>query len=418
MLIEFKCKNHKSIKDEIVFSALATKDTFNEEYLYDFGDLKISKYSIIYGANGSGKSNFIDAISFMKSLVENSLNYPPTMGIATFPHKLKGQQSKSSYSIQFIRFGIIYTYGFTIQQMMIENEYLYYFPKGRQTKIFERNKLCIEEGSKFKNKFTNCEGALKSNKLLLSCAASLTNIEEINYVYRYLSEKLVIHSNKSQESWIQKSLSTLHTNPKLKNLLVSFIKSLGIDIKDIEIEAKKSPQALPPQFLSDCLKNEILLKHLNKMSLTIQYPTFKTDLFSEESVGIQKLFTFLCPYLDAILTGKILIFDELEANLHESLIHSLLKTFLEFSKNPKAQIFFTTHNTGLLSLNLFRRDQIWFTELRNTDRSTVLYSLAEIKNIRKDENYSKGYISGRYGAIPVLNENFASLIKKANGRSQ
>ena len=79
--------------------------------------------------------------------------------------------------------------------------------------------------------------------------------------------------------------------------------------------------------------------------------------------------------------------------------------------NMSAQIFFTTHDTSLLTLDLFRRDQIWFTELNQDDRSTELYSLAEIKNIRKDENYSKGYISGRYGAIPILNDNFISLLK-------
>ena len=75
------------------------------------------------------------------------------------------------------------------------------------------------------------------------------------------------------------------------------------------------------------------------------------------------------------------------------------------------QIFFTTHDTGLLSLDLFRRDQIWFTELTE-DRSTDLYSLAEIKNVRKDENFGKGYINGKYGAIPMLNLNFANVLSK------
>lgn len=89
----------------------------------------------------------------------------------------------------------------------------------------------------------------------------------------------------------------------------------------------------------------------------------------------------------------------------------MLKTFLSFRGDGQPQIFFTTHDTSLLSLDLFRRDQIWFTELKQPDRSTELYSLAEIKNIRKDENYGKGYISGRYGAIPMLNENLASLLK-------
>ena len=73
------------------------------------------------------------------------------------------------------------------------------------------------------------------------------------------------------------------------------------------------------------------------------------------------------------------------------------------------QLFFTTHDTGLLNLDMFRRDQIWFTELKE-DRSTDLYSLAEIQNVRKDENIGKGYINGKYGAIPMLNLNFANIM--------
>ena len=83
--------------------------------------------------------------------------------------------------------------------------------------------------------------------------------------------------------------------------------------------------------------------------------------------------------------------------------------FMETESEKFPQLFFTTHDTGLLNLDLFRRDQIWFTELKE-DRSTDLYSLAEIKNVRKDENFGKGYISGKYGAIPMLNLNFAKVL--------
>ena len=112
MLLEFKCKNHKSIRNEVVFSLLATKDNVNEKYLYDFSNLKVLKSAVIYGANGSGKSNFIDSILFMKSLVINSINYQPGTGINYFPHKLNGMESESSYSMQFVKDGIRYAYGF------------------------------------------------------------------------------------------------------------------------------------------------------------------------------------------------------------------------------------------------------------------------------------------------------------------
>lgn len=86
--------------------------------------------------------------------------------------------------------------------------------------------------------------------------------------------------------------------------------------------------------------------------------------------------------------------------------------FINTDTKKYAQLIFTTHETGLLNLNLFRRDQIWFTELKNSERSTDLYSLAEIKNVRKEENYGKGYIAGKYGAIPMLNLDFANIISR------
>ena len=413
MLLEFRCKNHKSIKDEVLFSLLASKDTFNSEYLYGYKDLKILKSSVVYGANGSGKSNFIDAIFFMKSLVTNSINLQPGMGIPYTPHKLNGVGSESFYSVQFIKNGVRFAYGFSIEQMLVKEEYLYYFPNGRQAKIFDRTGMTYEEGSKFKGRFNSCKDVLKPNRLMISCAANFTNITEIEDAFRFFSEDLVIYTNANQENWMQYSLYQFNSNPEIKNLALSFMRDIGVDIQDIKINIEESafPQSELPEFLSDEYKNKLRMTPLQKITASVVYPGFETDLFTEESTGIQKLFAFLCPFLDIILKGKILICDELETSLHESLLYTLLKTFLSLNGKEQSQIIFTTHDTSLLSLDLFRRDQIWFTELNSLNRSTELYSLAEIKSVRKDENYGKGYISGRYGAIPMLNENLAELLK-------
>ena len=413
MLLEFRCKNHKSIKDEVLFSLLASKDTFNSEYLYGYKDLKILKSSVVYGANGSGKSNFIDAIFFMKSLVTNSINLQPGMGIPYTPHKLNGVGSESFYSVQFIKNGVRFAYGFSIEQMLVKEEYLYYFPNGRQAKIFDRTGMTYEEGSKFKGRFNSCKDVLKPNRLMISCAANFTNITEIEDAFRFFSEDLVIYTNANQENWMQYSLYQFNSNPEIKNLALSFMRDIGVDIQDIKINIVESafPQSEFPEFLSDEYKNKLRMTPLQKITASVVYPGFETDLFTEESTGIQKLFAFLCPFLDIISKGKILICDELETSLHESLLYTLLKTFLSLNGKEQSQIIFTTHDTSLLSLDLFRRDQIWFTELNSLNRSTELYSLAEIKSVRKDENYGKGYISGRYGAIPMLNENLAELLK-------
>ena len=133
---------------------------------------------------------------------------------------------------------------------------------------------------------------------------------------------------------------------------------------------------------------------------------------TEESTGVKKLFSMLCPLLDIIVNGKVLICDELESGLHESLVYGLVKFFVNIDTDKSPQLIFTTHETGLLNFDLFRRDQIWFSEMKSTDRSTDLYSLAEIRNVRKEEKFGKGYISGKYGAIPMLNLDFAKIISE------
>lgn len=132
----------------------------------------------------------------------------------------------------------------------------------------------------------------------------------------------------------------------------------------------------------------------------------------EESAGVKKLFGMLCPLIDIMVNGKVLICDELESGLHESLLYGLVKLFVNTKTEKQTQMIFTTHETGLLNMDLFRRDQIWFTEMKEEDRSTDLYLLAEIKNVRREENFGRGYISGRYGAIPMLNLNFANIVSK------
>ena len=114
----------------------------------------------------------------------------------------------------------------------------------------------------------------------------------------------------------------------------------------------------------------------------------------------------ICPIIDILNQGKILICDELEASLHESVIFQIVQLFQHYQKDKFAQLIFSTHDTSLLDTDLVRRDQVWFTQLNTKERATDLYSLVEIKNVRKSENLEKEYVSGEYGAIPMLNKKF------------
>lgn len=412
MLLEFSCSNHRSIRDEILFSAIAGSDKTHAENIEKVADVEVLKSSVIYGANGSGKSNFIDAIAFVKNLVSNSINHQPGQGILQVPHKLEGYERKSNYKIQFVVDGIRYAFGFSLRNMLVVEEYLYYFPNGRQTKIFERDGEEYSAGRNFRNRFNSCKDVLKPNRLMLSCAANFSSVDEVTAAYRFFNDELVIYNSGNQENWMNYSLHQMNTNEKVKATVLKFLNALGTGIKDIYVDIKKEDldvSHLPP-FLSDEFKKILLQEKIDAISAKVQYEGFETDLISEESTGIKKLFGILCPFIDIIANGKVLVCDELESNLHESLLFGLVKQFVNTRGSKPAQLIFTTHETGLLNLDLFRRDQIWFTENKPADRSTDLFSLTEIRNVRKDENFGKGYIAGKYGAIPMLNLNFANVI--------
>lgn len=414
MLLEFSCSNYKSIREEVFFSALAGTDTTNIEKTKDMGNYHVLRSAVIYGANGSGKSNFIDAILFVASLVRNSIKLQPGEAILQTPHKMVGFKEKSTFRIQYVKNEIRYIYGFSLDKMIVADEYFYYFPNGKRTKIFERKNETFKTGRNFIGKLERCKDVLKPNRLLLSCAANFSSVHEIEMAYRFFAEDLIVYRTDVQDQWMQYSLQQINVNKLMKKAVLELMHNIGTGIKDIKVkidQKKLEPSELPP-FLSDDFKLQLSQGLTQAVSAKVVYDAFETDLFTEESAGIKKLFAFLCPFLDIMANGKVLICDELESGLHESLVHEMLKLFMSMELKSFPQLFIATHDTNLLTSELFRRDQIWFTELKGEERSTDLFSLAEIKSVRKDENFEKGYISGRYGAIPMLNENFANIFSK------
>ena len=409
MLLEFSCSNHRSVRDRILFSALAGADDAHEENLISFAKYRVLRSALIYGANGSGKSNVIDAISFVKNLVANSVNHQLGQGFRQTPHRLaSGDNSESAYAIQFITKGIRYMYGFTLKNLLVADEYLYYVPKGRQTKIFERSVTDFTEGSKFTGKFTACKDAVKPNRLLLSCAANFSAVNEIAEAYRFFLDELAVYNQVNQSHWLNYSLYRMYSNPAMKKAVLDLMQKSGTGIKDIKvaIDAGKTETAPIPSYPSDDFKTVLPQQNPDAITARIVYDNFSIEL-REEAAGVRKLLALSCPLLETMTSNKILICDDLETNLHKAVLYGLIKLFTNLPKSNNSQLVFTAHETGLLDPDVFRRDQIWFTELTK-ERTTDLYSLAELKNVRKDEKYGKGYLSGRYGAIPVLNLDFAN----------
>ena len=410
MLLQFSCANFKSIKEKVIFSAVASKDDQYEERLIPIGKIRVLRTALIYGANGSGKSNFLDSIGFMQSLVRNSINHQPGQGIYQAPHKLAEKDMPSEFSIQFIRHGLRYAYGLSVLNNTVKEEYLYFFPKGKQVKIFEREGMDVTPGDKYKKgkPFELSLTVLKENRLFLSCAANYSRLKEVEDAFLFFAEDIVVY-NREMNNWTEYSVKLMQENEQVRRLFVNMLREFKTGIKDIRVKLEPVSTSdiattVPPQ-----IKQLLPAEGLHKVDAKVIYDQFETDLFTEESDGIKKLFELLCPIIDILIKGKILICDELESNLHETLVSKIVELFQSIRGDTPAQMFFSTHDTSLLNKNLFRRDQIWLTEMTE-DRATDLYSLVELKNVRKTENMERGYINGKYGAIPMMNPDFVKTL--------
>lgn len=404
MILEYTCENYRSIKEKVVFSMLASKDNSFENILVDYKGNLINKVAAIYGANGSGKTNFLDSLNFLKLLICNSNNHQPGDKIRQVSHKLSKRNTPTTYAIQFVKNDVRYAYGLSYTPEQITSEYLYYFPNGKQAKIFDRSLDKISFGDKFKKDFEAILNFMKPNKLFLSVSANYSAVKEAELVFLFFREDLIFYPLPVEISnWLEYSIERFTKESESKKLFVDFMRSIETPIQGVDTKFEKVQMS--PEFIPDNIPDEIKpffaqAKEVTRAEANIDYGLFSVNL-DEESKGIQKLFEVFGPIIDIIFKDKILIWDEMETSLHPQIVKEILRLIMHGKKDSKAQLIFSTHDTNLLNLNTFRRDQIWFTEL-NESRETDLYSLAELKNVRKDENISKGYMNGKYGAIPFI----------------
>ena len=411
MLLQFKCKNHRSIKDEVTFSMRASADTTHSSSLIPFNENKYLRCAEIYGANGSGKTSVLDALAKMSLIILNSNNYQPGDFIVRAPHKLSEKSVPTDFSIIFEKNNRKYSYAFSYNEQGILDEQLYYWPGQKKAKIFSRSYDKFDFSDSFSKQGENCNGRLKINQLLLSLAAKETDIKEIAEVFLFFRNELIVYPGEPN-NWFEYSVEKLQNDENMKQSFLKFMKKIGSDIVDVKakIEKRQLTEKEIPPLLPHFVRSQILMQPANFIDLKLIYERFSLDI-NEESEGIQKLFRFLCPLIDILYSGKIFICDEIETHLHPTIVYEIINTFIQ-NNETNGQIIFTTHDTDLLDLDFIRRDQIWFTELKPVNRSTDLYSLAELKNVRKDENIKKGYISGKYGAIPILNNNSKLFLKE------
>lgn len=425
MLIEFRTANCLSFKEMAEFSMLASKDKTNEDSnTFLFNGSRFLKSAAIYGANGSGKTNFVQAIDFMRDLV---LGISPVRNYAYRLDKTM-KEEPSFFEVIFIKDDKRYRYGFELSRKNVLSEWLFYVPTTRETTLFTREKQNITIGRSFKEGKVLSD-SVKSDKLFLSFVAQLDGAKVAQSIIEWFKDMSVMSGLDSDVSDTVNILSEKgKSSEKRKKQVLDILHRFDIQIEDITIKERDFVPLVPPSGsdMSDQMK--VVIESLNTLmekegggkmppQVITHRKTYENgkesgleefDLQWYESDGTKKLFALAGSLAQSLETGQTIVVDELESKLHPLVTKEIVKLFNSKISNKKnAQLIFTTHDTNLLQGNHFRRDQIWFTE-KDKFGSSHLYSLLEYKP-RKDASFQKDYINGRYGAIPYIGD-FNSLI--------
>jgi len=366
--------------------------------------------AVIYGANASGKSNVISALRTMRSAVLHShVRGEPGGGVPRMPFALdrKCSTAPSIFDADFVVEGVRYHYGYEASDDEFVSEWLYSFPSGRRKTLFERknNQFDFGRGLKGRNKIIS--ELTRPNSLFLSAAAQSghESLSKVSGFFRSLRS--------DSEISIPGGLASVRlANDDVDRRAIEFLGRIGTGVADY----RKNESEIPEQAMAIQKAISSAVEEVTKEPLPFQMPIDGKIVSIElahrgsdgeivffdldrESAGTRRLLMLLGPVFRALDEGAPLLIDELDASLHTKACEAVLALFSSPVTNPKgAQLIATTHDTNLLRSRLLRRDQIWFTE-KDAGGETHLYPLTDIRT-RKDDNIEKGYLQGRYGAIP------------------
>lgn len=416
MLLQFNFKNFKSFREEATLDLTAAKITEKPEHIVPLGQEKVLPVAAVFGANASGKSNVVEALRFMQTYVLESFGYGGETSDrakkeraarrSPFAFDLSGKSDPSFFEVYFITSAEegckSFHYGFALNESGVVEEWLNVKAKtAREFKpVFYRG--CEEE--------TDLSGLPpRSRDNLLDALEKETLIVS-------LGAKLKIDKLKAVRNWFAK-LDFSNFGDPLENVILSRLIPAGFaDSKEIQDDVVHFFSAFDPSITGFQVRTmrrtpedndsaaHVEIDAIHRIPGTNQTAAIPLE---EESEGTLKMFALYPMLREARKNGGIFCIDELNSKLHPLLVRNILIAFLNPALNPKhAQLIFTTHDAWQMSNNLLRRDEIWFTE-KNAAGVSSLYSLADFVDsdgvkIRKDENYEKNYLLGKYGAIPTL----------------
>lgn len=380
MVLEIALTNFFSINEKITLDLQAANIQTKEaralaENTFSVGGERLLKTVAIYGANASGKSNIIKGVKAAVDMILDSHNYNEGDNFGFKPFKFGGNDAPSEFYIRFIVNEIEHEYSFSCTREEIITESLYYYPKGRKALIFSRDER-KSGGKKEKYEFTTVirrpmdVASNTSRKTLFLSRASQMDRDKAKEIYRWFNAQLVFSYRGNTSAVTDRFLGDN------KDAVLRVLKAADSDI--VEFSYKDG---------------ELTTFHRRN-------PLLPFDFNTEESEGTKILFRIMLTVMDVVRNNKTMFLDEVETSLHTRLVEYLINLF---HNSRSAQLIFTTHNTHLLDMTRFRKDQIFFVNKRD-DGSSDLYSLFDYKDFREKMDLEKAYLQGRFDAVPYVNE--------------
>lgn len=415
MLLNFKVKNFRSVKNEIVLDLQATSDKIMvAEATFEQEKVSFLKSAAIYGPNASGKSNIIKAFVVFRSMILESLlrsNLATDLPNEFFKLSEETEDKPSFFEMTFLLDGDILTYGFEISKEKVCSEWLK--QKKGNIILFERNNQKIQSN---KNYFKEATKMLKDQTLekVLFLSVLASNKKPISRKIIEFIQKTNFIFGTNRGNTLNYTFGQFLNNPDMADKIKKFVVEADFGIKDIKASEKmvsaEQIKDVPDKFKDLLFKEN---SQIAQRSLKFLYKKYNIDgeeigdesldFFAEESEGTQQMFALSAPIIDTLKNGSILLIDEIDASLHPVLCQYLISIFNSKKKNPNnAQLIFTTHDISLLDEKFLRRDQIYFTD-KGKKGATKLFSLADISE-RKGVNFAKRYLEGRYNALPYVSD--------------
>ncbi len=418
-LVELRTQNHRSLRDEQIISLVAASEGQPGLIHPDGLSESLLPVAAIYGANASGKSNVLDALAFMaKTVAFSQTVWQPDSGIPRQPHLLGADGSgPSMFAVQMMVSGSRYEFGFAVSDNDVVEEWLNAWgPSGRKQEWYSRDGQRFDFGRNLTGENKAIEALTRPNSLFLSAAAQ-NNHPQLTPIYQWFSKRLRVlgfsgstamdlrlrKASRWWEQFSEKNLTLPNILPELdrrRAQVRSLLSSSDLGIDDFMVEEDRYPGSRGHQGDTNPRRPRLTFAHENKSSLGRVW--FELE---QESTGTQVLVSVLPHLLHILEEGGLLAVDELNS-LHPTLALAIVQLFQDPARNPRgAQLLFNTHESTLLG-NLLNdrpplgRDQVWLTE-KDRDGATHLYPLTDFKP-RPTENLQRGYLQGRYGAIPFV----------------